>query len=73
MSHGGYSFTVTHERVRFMKKRDIIPFGLRLPPTLKETTKIEAERNRHSMNTEIELLIEDGFKWRGVQKAQAVA
>lgn len=56
-----------------MKKRDIIPFGLRLPPPLKEITKIEAERNRHSMNTEIELLIEDGFKWRGVQKAQAVA
>lgn len=56
-----------------MKKRDIMPFGLRLPPTLKEKAKSEAERNRHSMNTEIEMLIEDGFKWREMQQRQAVA
>ncbi|SFB46215.1 hypothetical protein [Azotobacter beijerinckii] len=56
-----------------MKKRDIVPFGLRLQPPLKERAKREAELNRHSMNTEFELLIEDGFKWREMQKKQANA
>lgn len=56
-----------------MKKRDIMSFGLRLPPLLKEKAKNEAERNRHSMNTELELLIEDGFKWREMQKRQVNA
>lgn len=54
-----------------MKKRDIPPFGLRLSPPLKKRTKAEAERNRRSMNTEIELLIEDGFKWREMRERQA--
>lgn len=53
-----------------MKKRDIPPFGLRLSPPLKKRTKDEAERNRHSMNTEIELLIEDGFTLREMRKKQ---
>lgn len=56
-----------------MKKREITPFGLRLRPALKEKAKDEADRNRHSMNTELEMLIEDGFKWREKQSGQAVA
>ncbi len=56
-----------------MKKRDISPFGLRLQPAMKERAKSEAERNRHSMNTEIELLMEDGFKWREMKQKQAAA
>jgi hypothetical protein len=51
-----------------MKKRDIAPFGLRLSPEIKEMAKSEAGRNRHSMNTEIEMLIEDGLKWREMQQ-----
>lgn len=72
MSHRGYSFTVTHAE-NTMKKREINPFGLRLRPALKEKAKDEADRNRHSMNTELEMLIEDGFKWREKQSGQAVA
>lgn len=56
-----------------MKKREIAPFGLRLQPALKEKAKSEAERNRHSMNTELETLIEDGFRWREMQQRQAAA
>lgn len=56
-----------------MKKRDIKPFGLRLKESLKDDLRQEALRNRHSMNTEAEMLIEDGFKWREMQQKQAVA
>ncbi len=56
-----------------MKRRDITPFGLRLQPALRKRAKCEAEQNRHSMNTEIEMLIEDGFRWREMQSKQAVA
>lgn len=56
-----------------MRKREIKPFGLRLQPALKERARDEAERNRHSMNTEIEMLIEDGFRWRAMQQKQALA
>jgi len=56
-----------------MKKRDIMPFGLRLQPPLKARAKREAELNRHSMNTELELLIEDGFKLREMLKKQTEA
>jgi len=56
-----------------MKKRDITPFGLRLQPHNKDRLKKEAESLRHSMNTEAEMLIEDGFRWREMQKQQAAA
>lgn len=56
-----------------MKKRDITPFGLRLQPLLKERVRGEAAKNRRSMNTETEMLIEEGFKWREMQQRQAVA
>lgn len=56
-----------------MKKREIAPFGLRLQPDNKERVRAEAERHRRSMNTEAEMLIEEGFKWREMQSKQAVA
>lgn len=56
-----------------MKTRSINPFGLRLQPNLKEMAKAEAEKNRRSINTELTLLIEDGFKWREMQQRRAVA
>ena len=56
-----------------MKARDIKPFGLRLQPHNKERIKAEADSNRRSMNTEAEMLIEDGFKWREMQVRQAIA
>ncbi|GAB6044385.1 Arc family DNA-binding protein [Endothiovibrio diazotrophicus] len=33
--------------------RDIAPFGLRMPPELKESLKEEADRNGRSLNAEI--------------------
>ncbi len=56
-----------------MKKREISPFGLRLQPHNKDRVRAEAETHRRSMNTETEMLIEDGFKWREMQSRQAVA
>ncbi|GAD62646.1 Arc family DNA-binding protein [Aquipseudomonas alcaligenes] len=56
-----------------MKKRDINPFGLRLAPDLRERVEDQAGKHRHSLNTEIEMLIEDGLRWRESQEKQAVA
>lgn len=56
-----------------MNKRNINPFGFRISPELKEAAKEEALRNRHSLNTELEMLVEEGLKWRQMQKQQAAA
>lgn len=56
-----------------MKTRSINPFGLRLQPDLKEMARVEAEKNHRSINTELTLLIEDGFKWREMQQKRAIA
>ena len=56
-----------------MKKRDINPFGLRLPPALREKVEQEARKYRHSLNTEIEMLIEEGLKRRETHENQAAA
>jgi len=53
--------------------RKINPFGLRLAPEIKEKAQGEADRNRRSLNAELGLLIEEGFKWREMQSKQAVA
>lgn len=52
--------------------RKISPFGLRLAAQVKERAQEEANRNRRSLNTELGLLIEEGFKWRE-QQAKHVA
>lgn len=51
----------------------ITPFPLRLADQVKAAAKAEAGRNRRSMNTELGLLIEEGFKWREMQSKQAQA
>ena len=38
--------------------RDIVPFGLRMPPELKEKIEIMAKKNRRSLNSEIVVLLE---------------
>lgn len=54
------------------ESRKINPFGLRLAAQVKERAQEEANRNRRSLNTELGLLIEEGFKWRE-QQAKHVA
>lgn len=54
-----------------MNKRQINPFGLRLEPSLKDKAAREAKENRRSLNAELGLLIEEGFKWREMQKQAA--
>jgi len=44
-----------------------------MQPGQKEAVKGEAERNRRSLNKEIAVLIEDGFKWRQMMERQAQA
>ena len=41
-----------------MNRREIAPFGFRIRPEVKEAAKEQAERNRRSLNTELELLVE---------------
>lgn len=55
-----------------MKVRKINPFGLRLDPAVKEKAGDEAQKNRRSLNAELGLLIEEGLKWREMQR-QATA
>lgn len=50
-----------------MNRREIAPFGFRIRPEVKEAAKEEAERNRRSLNTELELLVEEGLERRKKQ------
>lgn len=54
-------------------KRVINPYPLRLRPHVKEAAKAESEIHRRSLNTEIEMLIEEGLEWRQIKDKQAVA
>lgn len=49
----------------------------RYPLSLEASVKVQAEdearKNRRSLNAELGLLIEEGFKWREQQSKQAVA
>ncbi|WP_267268512.1 Arc family DNA-binding protein [Pseudomonas protegens] len=49
------------------------PFPLRLSENVKEEARVEANKNRRSLNAEIGLLIEEGLKWREIQSRQAAA
>lgn len=53
-----------------MKAGKINPFGLRLNPAIKSKAGDEAKKNRRSLNAELGLLIEEGFKWREAQAGQ---
>lgn len=54
-----------------MNVRKINPFGLRLQPEIKKKAEQEAHKNRRSLNAELGLLIEEGFKWREQQNQMA--
>lgn len=50
------------------------PYSLRIGEELKDRARNEAHANRRSLNAEIGLLIEEGLKWRELQKSsQATA
>ncbi|WP_200628844.1 hypothetical protein [Stutzerimonas balearica] len=49
------------------------PFPLRLEQPVRERAKDEASKYRRSLNAELGLLIEEGFKWRELQRQQAIA
>lgn len=53
--------------------RQTNPYSLRLADELREAALQEAHKNRRSLNAELGLLIEEGFKWRELQRQQAVA
>ncbi|WP_301361842.1 Arc family DNA-binding protein [Stutzerimonas nitrititolerans] len=53
--------------------RQTNPYSLRLADELREAALQEAHQNRRSLNAELGLLIEEGFKWRELQRQQAVA
>lgn len=45
--------------------RDVNPFGLRMPPELKEELEVLAEQNRRSLNAEIIVRLEDSVQREG--------
>ncbi len=51
----------------------VAPYSLRIAEQLKVRAREEAAAHRRSLNTELELLIEEGFKWREMQSKQAAA
>lgn len=48
----------------------VAPHSLRISEHLKGKAKDEAAAHRRSLNTEIELLIEEGLKWREMQESK---
>ncbi|MHB0763176.1 Arc family DNA-binding protein [Stutzerimonas sp. NM35] len=48
-------------------------YPLSLEGEIKERAAEAAKRNRRSLNSELGLLIEEGFKWREMQSKQAAA
>lgn len=46
------------------------PYSLRIGNDLKDKARTEARENRRSLNAEIGLLIEEGLKWREMQKTK---
>lgn len=56
-----------------MAKKKAVQFTLRLDEEVQEIAKNHAHTNRRSLNTELGMLIEEGFKWRELQRQQAVA
>lgn len=49
-------------------------YPLAISHVVKNQAEVEAKRNRRSLNAELGLLIEEGLKWREMQKgSQAVA
>lgn len=67
-----YDSTPSKER-KMKDAHKISPYSLRIPGQLKDRAREEAHANRRSLNTELELLIEDGFKWRELQRKQAIS
>jgi len=52
----------------------VAPYSLRIDDQLKERARGEASKHRRSLNSELSLLIEEGFKWREIQRQkQALA
>lgn len=63
-----------HTKEAIMKDaHQVAPYSLRIAEQLKGKAKQEARTNRRSLNAELGLLIEEGFKWREQQSKQAVA
>lgn len=48
-----------------LMNKQIPPFGLRMPPELKEELEVLAEQNRRSLNAEIIVRLEDSVKREG--------
>jgi len=51
----------------------VAPFSLRINEQLKTKVREVAVAHRRSLNAELGLLIEEGFKWREIQNKQAIA
>lgn len=51
----------------------ISPYSLRIEEALKGRAKEAAVKHRRSLNSELSLLVEEGFKWREMQQQQAGA
>lgn len=49
------------------------PYSLRIEDDLKDKAREEAHANRRSLNAELEMLIEEGFKWREMQRVGQAA
>lgn len=56
-----------------MESKRRTPYPLRLANDIRERAENEARNSRRSLNAELGLLIEEGFKWREMQSKQAVA
>ena len=56
-----------------MKDKTKGRYPLAIPTAVKGLAEDAAKQNRRSLNAELGLLIEEGFKWREAQKNQDIA
>jgi hypothetical protein len=61
------------KRVTIMRNESKAAYPLRFGEPIKQRAADEARKNRRSLNAELGLLIEEGFKWREMQQRQAQA
>lgn len=64
---------MTKKKTEELKKANITPFGLRMPPDIKERIVALSERNGRSMNSEIIDLISKGLDWETMARDEILA
>jgi hypothetical protein len=68
-----YYDSTPSKELKMKDAHKVSPYSLRIAEQLKGRAEDEAFAHRRSLNKELELLIEEGFKWREAQSSKQAA